>query len=67
MSRGAEEYGCLVFCTTTYNQIIRSAEVNNKSIKYIGRKESASTATGLFKKHLQEQEQIIETLLNSKS
>ena len=43
------------------------AEVNNKSIKYIGRKESASTATGLFKKHLQEQEQILETLLKSKA
>ncbi len=48
-------------------KLLEGAEVNNKSIKYIGRKESASTATGLFKKHLQEQEQIIETLLNSKS
>ena len=48
-------------------KLLEDAEVNNKSIKYIGRKESASTATGLFKKHLQEQEQIIETLLNSKS
>ena len=48
-------------------KLLGGAEVNNKSIKYIGRKESASTATGLFKKHLLEQEQIIETLLNSKS
>ena len=48
-------------------KLLGDAEVNNKSLKYIGRKESASTATGLFKKHLQEQEQIIETLLNSKS
>ena len=38
-------------------------KVNNQILKYIGRKESASTATGLFKKHLQEQEQIIENII----
>ena len=31
-------------------KLLRDSGVNNKSLEYIGRKESASTATGLFKK-----------------
>ena len=48
-------------------KLFSDAKVDNQFLKYIGRKESASTATGLFKKHLEEQEKIIETLLDSKS
>ncbi len=48
-------------------KLLNDAKVNNQYLKYIGRKESASTATGLFKKHLEEQDKIIETLLDSKS
>ena len=48
-------------------KLLSDAKVNNQYLKYIGRKESASTATGLFKKHLEEQDKIIETLLDSKS
>ena len=45
-------------------KLLSDAKVNNQQLKYVGRKETASTATGLFKKHLQEQDKIIETLLN---
>ena len=48
-------------------KLLNDAKVNNQYLKYIGRKESASTATGLFKKHLEEQDKIINTLLDSKS
>ena len=48
-------------------KLLSDAKVNNQRLKYIGRKESASTATGLFKKHLEEQDKIIETLLDRKS
>ena len=48
-------------------KLLNDAKVNNQYLKYIGRKESASTATGLFKKHLEEQDKIIETLFDSKS
>ncbi len=48
-------------------KLLSDVKAKNQSLKYIGRKESASTATGLFKKHLKEQNEIIETLLNNKS
>ena len=48
-------------------KLLKDAKVNNKYLKYIGKKKSASTATGLFKKHIVEQEKLIETLLNFKS
>ena len=48
-------------------KLLNDAKVNNQYLKYVGRKESASTATGLFKKHLEEQDKIIETLFDSKS
>ena len=47
--------------------LLDNAEVKYKNIKYIGRIDSASTATGLFKKHIEEQNKIIETLLNNKT
>ena len=63
VSRRTKKYGAMVLYTTTLIKLFSDAKVNNQFLKYIGRKESASTATGLFKKHLEEQEKIIETLL----
>ena len=34
-------------------ELLYNAKVENQMIKYVGRKESASTATGLFKKHVE--------------
>ncbi len=62
-----ENMGGWCFVQPLLIKLLKDAKVNNQYLKYIGRKESASTATGLFKKHLQEQEKIIETLLNSES
>ena len=45
-------------------ELLYNAKVENQMIKYVGRKESASTATGLFKKHVEEQSKILEELFN---
>ena len=45
-------------------ELLYNAKIENQMIKYVGRKESASTATGLFKKHVEEQSKILEELFN---
>ena len=45
-------------------ELLYKAKVEIQMIKYVGRKESASTATGLFKKHVEEQSKILEELFN---
>ena len=36
----------------------------NAGINYIGRSEQASTATGLFSRHIQEQKELVDSALN---
>ena len=43
--------------------MIQSKSKNNR-IKYIGRSEQASTATGLFSRHMQEQKELVDSALN---
>ncbi len=59
--------GAWYFIQPLINKLLNDTKAKNQSLKYVGRKESASTATGLFKKHLKEQNEIIETLLNNKA
>ena len=42
---------------------IRSINFADKSVKYVGRKASASTATGNLNKHLAQQKEILEKIL----
>ena len=46
--------------------LLNTAKVKNKAIRYVGRKEASSTATGLFKKHVEEQKNILEELFSFK-
>ena len=51
---------------TVRNYIDRTLEMINfgdKSVKYVGRKASSSTATGNFNKHLAQQKEILEKIL----
>ncbi|MBF97295.1 MAG: 2-oxoglutarate dehydrogenase E1 component [Alphaproteobacteria bacterium MarineAlpha9_Bin4] len=56
--------GAWSFVNPELKNLLSSAKVREQDIEYIGRKKSSSTATGLFKKHLEEQTKIIESLLN---
>ena len=47
-------------------KLLNISNFKTQNIEYIGREDSASTATGLFKKHVEEQSKIIESLLNYK-
>ena len=59
--------GAWSFVQPLLTKSLSLAKIKDLSIEYIGRKESASTATGLFKKHIEEQNTIIENLLNYKT
>ena len=51
---------------TVRNYIDRTLEMINfgdKSVKYVGRNASSSTATGNFNKHLAQQKEILEKIL----
>ena len=51
---------------TVRNYIDRTLEMVNlgdKTIKYVGRKASSTTATGNFNKHLAQQKEILENIL----
>ena len=46
------------------NKILEKNNFLNKECFYAGRKEAASTATGLYKRHIIEQEEFINYVLN---
>ena len=51
---------------TVRNYIDRTLEIANfgdKSVKYVGRKASSTTATGNLNKHLAQQKEILEKIL----
>ena len=54
--------GAWTFIAPHIKKILDDGKFNNKEIFYAGRKESASTATGLFKRHVIEQEELINSL-----
>ena len=56
----------MVALNTVRNYIVRTLEIiqsKRDKIKYIGRKPSASTATGNLNKHLAQQKEILEKIL----
>jgi len=54
--------GAWTFIKPYIKKILDDGNFKNKKIFYAGRKESASTATGLFKRHVIEQEELINSL-----
>ena len=54
----------MAFLQPLFTELLYGCNVKNQIIEYVGRKESASTATGLFKKHVEEQNKILEELFN---
>ena len=45
------------------NRTLEIINFNNKSVEYIGRRPSASTATGNLNKHLAQQKEILEKVV----
>ena len=54
--------GAWSFCSPILHSILERYKFKNNRIFYAGRKESASTATGLFKRHVVEQNELINTI-----
>ncbi len=54
--------GAWSFCSPILRSILERNKFKNNKIFYAGRKESASTATGLFKRHVVEQNDLINTI-----
>lgn len=55
-----ENMGAWIFTSKKLENLLKQKYLNSVHIDYIGRSESASTATGYMDVHLQEQKQIIE-------
>ena len=54
--------GAWFFVSPLIIDILQANQFKNKKLYYSGRKSSASTATGLFKRHVVEQEKLIDSL-----
>ena len=57
--------GAWSFIFPKLRKLILDGNFTHQHIKYVGREDSASTATGLFRKHIEEQNNIIESLINN--
>ena len=57
-----QNMGAWFFVYSEINEILEKNNFKNKKLYYSGRKSSASTATGLFKRHIIEQEELINSL-----
>ena len=58
-----ENMGAWSFVEKYINWTLDSIDAKSKKVQYVGRKPSASTATGYLKKHVQQQDQIISKVL----
>jgi len=54
--------GAWFFVSPLISDILVKNSFKNKKLFYSGRKSAASTATGLLKRHLVEQEELIDSL-----
>ncbi len=54
--------GAWFFCRPIIQNILDETKIKNSKLFYAGRKESASTATGLFRRHEIEQNEIINSI-----
>ena len=59
MSRRTKKYGSLVISKRLYQWTLDTIKAKNNEISYIGRIPDASPATGYAKRHLSEQQEII--------
>ena len=57
-----QNMGAWFFVSSEISEILEKNNFKNKKLYYSGRKSSASTATGLFKRHAIEQEELINSL-----
>ena len=57
-----QNMGAWFFVSSEISEILEKNNFKNKKLYYSGRKSSASTATGLFKRHVIEQEELINSL-----
>ena len=57
-----QNMGAWFFVFSEISEILEKNNFKNKKLYYSGRKSSASTATGLFKRHVIEQEELINSL-----
>ena len=57
-----QNMGAWFFMSSEISEILEKNNFKNKKLYYSGRKSSASTATGLFKRHVIEQEELINSL-----
>ena len=57
--------GAWFFVSSEISEILEKNNFKNKKLYYSGRKSSASTATGLFKRHVIEQEELINSLFRN--
>ncbi len=57
-----QNMGAWFFVSSVISEILEKNNFKNKKLYYSGRKSSASTATGLFKRHVIEQEELINSL-----
>ena len=58
-----ENMGAWSFVEKYINWTLDSIGAKSKTVQYVGRKPSASTATGYLKKHVQQQDEIISKVL----
>lgn len=58
-----ENMGAWGFVEKYINWTLNFIEAKSKKVQYVGRKPSASTATGYLKKHVQQQDEIISKVL----
>ncbi|MSP06602.1 MAG: 2-oxoglutarate dehydrogenase E1 component [Candidatus Fonsibacter sp.] len=59
-----ENMGAWSFVEKYINWTLHSTKAKSKKVQYVGRKPSASTATGFLKKHVQQQDDIISKVLS---
>ena len=58
-----ENMGAWSFVEKYINWTLDSIDAKSKKVQYVGRKPSASTATGYLKKHVQQQDEIVSKVL----
>ena len=56
--------GAWTYISPLIEEVMLEIKADNNRIKYIGRSSQASTATGLFDRHVQEQKELIDLALN---
>ena len=56
--------GAWTYISPLIEEVMVKIKSKNVRINYVGRSEQASTATGLFSRHIQEQKELVDSALN---